>query len=70
VICYFLTVLAARGVAARRLIALAVVLSTVLFALAAAAMLAAQVWVDVVYPVAALWLLIPLLLGFRRAALA
>ncbi len=69
-ICYALTLLAARGLAARGLIARAALLSALLFALAAAAMFAARAWVDVVYALAALWLLIPLLLGFRRVALS
>lgn len=74
-LCYFLTVAYARGVGNRRLIGLAVVLSGLLLAATVLAMRGALVWVDISYPLIAIWLLIAILLGWRaflarQAALA
>lgn len=64
--CYILTLLAALKISARQLVLAAAGIATAVVALAAAAMYFSAVWLDVIYAVAATWLLLPLLLGARR----
>lgn len=64
--CYLMTVLAADGLSAPRLLALALGISTFVVVAAALAMRLWQVWLDVVYPLVALWVLLGLLLLLRK----
>ena len=64
--CYILTWLAARGFSPRILALAAAGITAAVFILAAAAMYFWLVWLDVIYAVVAVWLLLPLLLVFRR----
>ncbi len=64
--CYLLLLFGSQGYSTRALIVVAVTTTVAIFALAAAAIHFLLVWLDVVYAVAALWLLLPLLLVFRR----
>lgn len=64
--CYVLTLSAARQANARRLALTACVLTAIIVAMAAFAIWLWRVWVDVVYAVAAIWLLLPLLIVARR----
>ena len=65
-LCYLLTVLEVRGVPRRTLLATAAGLSVAVLGFAALAVRYILVWVDVSYPLAAVWLLTGLLLGGRR----
>lgn len=66
VLCYAVTALAAAGAPAGRLVKLALAASLVVLAGAALAAWAADVWVDAVYALVAVWLLLALLLPLRR----
>ncbi len=67
--CLLISVLAAQGVSAGRLTAVTAGVSIAVVAAAAAAMAIWRVWLAVVYPLAAAWLLLALLLGLRRSSL-
>jgi CHASE2 domain-containing sensor protein len=64
-LCYVVTALAASGAAARTLLRTGLAASVGLVAASAAAAWAARLWVDVVYALVALWLLLALLLVQR-----
>jgi CHASE2 domain-containing sensor protein len=64
--CYLLTLLAAQKLSTRWLLLAAAGITVAVFALAAVARYFSLVWLDVIYAVAATWLLLPLLLAFRR----
>jgi CHASE2 domain-containing sensor protein len=65
-VCYLLTALAAQGMNARRLVMIAAVASVGVIAVAGAAAWWSLVWIDAVYFLVAVWLLLGLLLGWRR----
>jgi CHASE2 domain-containing sensor protein len=67
VFCYALAVACARGASAANLAALCAVATAVVVAVAVVSILTGPFWFDVVYPIAAVWVLLPLLLGARRA---
>jgi hypothetical protein len=60
--CYVLTLSAAKRANTGRLVLIACVLTAIIVAMAAAAIWLWRVWLDVVYAVAAIWLLLPLLI--------
>ncbi len=62
-LCYLLTVLQARGAGSRKLLLAAAALSLAVLSAAVLAMRWGQLWVDVSYPLVALWLLVLLLLA-------
>jgi CHASE2 domain-containing sensor protein len=64
--CYVLMLLAALRMSTRRLVMAAAGITAAVIAVAATAMYLSAVWLDVIYAVAATWLLLPLLLGLRR----
>jgi CHASE2 domain-containing sensor protein len=64
--CYILTLLATLRRSTRALVTAAAGITTAIAVVAAAAMYVSAVWLDVIYAVAATWLLLPLLLGLRR----
>lgn len=66
VACYLVAALAADGASARKLVAVALGISAFVVAAAALAMRLWYVWLDVVYPLAAVWPLLGLLLLLRR----
>jgi CHASE2 domain-containing sensor protein len=66
VFCYWITVWSANGVRVRTLIALCLAATLVTIAVAVASIVMGPYWFDVVYPVTAVWLLLPILVGFRR----
>jgi CHASE2 domain-containing sensor protein len=65
--CYGLTIWCARGGSAASLILFCVAATAVTVAAATLSIVVGPYWLDVVYPVTATWLLLPLLLGARRA---
>src|SRR5215472_12396024 len=66
VACYLLTVNAAHGYSKRRLISFCLIVSLAVIGISCTAIIAGPVWFDIVYPILAIWLLLPLLLTFRR----
>jgi hypothetical protein len=66
VVCYLLTALAARGASVRLLLVICGGASLLVVASSAAAASHARLWVDVVYPLTATWLLLPFALAMRR----
>jgi phosphate/sulfate permease len=60
-----LTLLAARRSSSRVLVLTTAAITAAVAAVAAAAMYFSAVWLDVIYAVVAVWLLLPLLLGIR-----
>lgn len=64
--CYWLAAWCANGAPAARLVLLCAGATVCLVAVAVVSILTGPYWFDVVYPVAAVWLLLPLLLGLRR----
>jgi CHASE2 domain-containing sensor protein len=64
--CYILVLLAAQGLSAQALFVAAVGLTATVMAIAAAAMFFSGVWLDVIYVVVALWVLLPILAGIRK----
>lgn len=65
--CYLLTGYAARGAGAKKLLAFCAAASGLVVAVSALAARFGPEWFDVVYPLSATWLLLGLLLAFRRA---
>jgi len=65
--CYVLTLSAAKRATASHLALTAFVLTMIIVAMSAAAIWLWRVWLDVVYALAAIWLLLPLLIVARRA---
>jgi CHASE2 domain-containing sensor protein len=66
VTCYLLTVYAANGAPVRKLVIYCALVSALVVGGSAIAILAGPEWFDVVYPLTAIWLLLCLLLLFRR----
>jgi CHASE2 domain-containing sensor protein len=66
VACYLLTVNAAHGYPKRRLINFCLVVSLTIVGISCIAIIAGHVWFDIVYPIFAIWLLLPMLLTFRQ----
>jgi CHASE2 domain-containing sensor protein len=66
VACYALTLFAARRYDARRLAQIAGIITLIIMILSAGAMYLWYVWLDVIYAVVAVWLLLPILLASRR----
>jgi hypothetical protein len=64
--CYILTLLAAERNSRGTLVLAATGITAAVIAIAAAAMYFSAVWLDVIYTVVAVWLLLPLLLGIRN----
>jgi hypothetical protein len=64
--CYVLTLFAAKRVRPLRLAAVACVLTAIIVFFAAAAIYFWRVWLDVIYAVAAVWLLLPVLIVAGR----
>ena len=69
VFCYWMAASCAGGASAAKLSAICGAATACFIAVAVASILAGPYWFDVVYPIAAVWLLLPLLLGLRRATL-
>ncbi len=68
--CYLLTAFAARGATAKKLVLFCLAASGLVVAASAAAAALGPEWFDVVYPLAATWLLLGLLLALRRTSAA
>ncbi len=66
VFCFWIAAWCANGASAARLAAFCGAVTISLVIVAAAGVFAGPYWFDIVYPVAAVWLLLPLLLGLRR----
>jgi hypothetical protein len=64
--CAILALFASQGAATRKLSIVAILTTAGIFALAAIAIALFRVWLDVIYAMAALWLLLPLLLAYRK----
>ena len=64
--CYLLTVLVAQGVTVRGVLYFVSASTLTLVALAAASMWLWRIWVDTIYFAAAVWILMPLLLAWRK----
>jgi hypothetical protein len=69
VFCYWMAVWCANGVNVRTLVALCVFATLVIVGIAVVSILVGPYWFDVVYPLMAIWLLLPMLAGFRRVIL-
>lgn len=67
VFCYWLTIWCANGVRMRALVGLCVAATALVIAIAVASILVGPYWFDVVYPLTAVWLLLPILAGLRLA---
>jgi CHASE2 domain-containing sensor protein len=67
VFCYWLAALCVNGASAARLAVVCGAATVFLVGVSVGAMLVGPLWFDMVYPVASVWLLLPLLLGSRRA---
>lgn len=68
VCCGALTVRAAHGASVRELVLGCVAATAFVLALAVVSLFAGPYWFDVIYPLAAVWVLLPLLVGVRRLA--
>jgi CHASE2 domain-containing sensor protein len=66
VFCYWLTVWCVNGVRLRRLVALCAAATVGIIVIAIASVKAGPYWFDVVYPVTAIWLLLPIVVAMRR----
>jgi len=67
VFCYAMTIWSARGGSAAGLVLLCAAATAVIVGIAILGIVSGPYWFDVVYPLTAVWLLVPLLLGARRA---
>jgi CHASE2 domain-containing sensor protein len=67
VFCYWLAALCAGGASTAKLAVFCGAATACFIAVAVASILTGPYWFDIVYPIAAVWLLLPLLLGLRRA---
>lgn len=63
--CYFLTWLAGQGLSALRLIGFCSLISVIVVSCSAISIVVGPLWLDVAYPLIAIWLLLMLLLPFR-----
>ena len=68
-VCLLISVLAVQGMSAGKLVAVTAGLSVAVVVAAAAAVAIWRVWLAVIYPLVAAWLLLALLLWLRRSAL-
>jgi CHASE2 domain-containing sensor protein len=68
VLIYWLAGLAAQGTSLVRLVRFCLLVSLGIFAVAALMIVVGPWWFPVIYPLAALWLLLPLLSAFRKVA--
>lgn len=66
--CVVLALFASQGAPLRVLLVVAIATTVSVFGLAAIAIMAFRVWLDVIYTVVAVWLLLPLLLAYRKFA--
>lgn len=66
ILCYLLTLSTAAGASWTRLVVFALLASLVIVVASALAIWLSLLWIEVSYSLAALWLLLPLLLGLRR----
>lgn len=66
--CGVLALFASQKTTPKRLLSVAALVSVAVISLAAAAARFQMVWLDVIYALVALWLLLPLLLAYRRLA--
>ena len=66
--CVVLALFASQGASLRVLLIVATVTTLIVFGLAALAIMTLRVWLDVIYAVVAVWLLLPLLLTYRKIA--
>jgi CHASE2 domain-containing sensor protein len=64
--CYLMMILFNQKVPNRKIALISLLASAIIFAASAFAMYFWLVWVDIIYPIAAIWLLFPLLIGLRR----
>jgi CHASE2 domain-containing sensor protein len=65
--CYAMAVWCARGASLTGLVLLSATATVIVIAIAAVSIVVGPYWLDVVYPVVAVWVLLPLLVGARRA---
>ncbi len=68
VFCYLITVRVKQGDSVRKLIRTNSLISCVIFAISALAIYISLVWIDIIYSLLALWLLLPLLLVLRKTS--
>ena len=68
VFCYLITVRVKQGDSVRKLIRTNSLISCVIFAISALAMYVSLIWIDIIYSLLALWLLLPLLLVLRKTS--
>lgn len=68
VFCYLITVRVKQGDSVRKLILMNSLISCVIFAISALAIYISLVWIDIIYSLLALWLLLPLLLVLRKTS--
>jgi len=66
--CVVLALFASQGASLRVLLIVATVTTLLVFGLAALAIMTLRVWLDAIYAVVAVWLLLPLLLAYRKIA--
>lgn len=66
--CVVLALFASQGASPLKLLTVAALSTLVVFGLAAVAIMQFHVWVDVIYTIVAVWLLLPLLLAYRKFA--
>jgi CHASE2 domain-containing sensor protein len=64
--CYLIMILFTQRVRNPKIALVGVLASVIIFVSSAAAMYFWLAWVDIVYPIAAIWLLLPLLIGLQR----
>jgi CHASE2 domain-containing sensor protein len=65
-LCLLLTLLASQGIDTKKLIVLNLLMTVAIITGSAAAIYVWLAWLDVIYPLVAIWLFLPLLLGLRR----
>lgn len=68
VFCYLITVRVKQGDSIRKLIRTSLLISLVIFAISVLAMYVSLIWIDIIYSLLALWLLLPLLLALRKTS--
>jgi CHASE2 domain-containing sensor protein len=66
--CFLITHLASRSIGTAKLIAINLLISLLLFLLSALAMWLSLTWIDLIYPLLAVWLLLLILTALRMAA--
>lgn len=68
VLCYLITVFASQKAPLRRLLYANLIFTAILIAIAAMAMFLWLLWIEIIYPLAAIWLLLPSILILRKLA--